>query len=343
MKKVFVLVMTIIAFVQTYAQDLSGMFEKVSPAVVQIQTKEKEVVGEGQTKQTVTAEGLGSGVLISSDGFILTAAHVVQTAEDVKVVFKNEEVIPAKIISVEKSADVALIKLVWPPSDKSIYIPKVGDSDQIKTGKQVFVIGSPYGLAQSLSAGHISGRHEKKSVSHNMTLMEFFQTDAAINTGNSGGPMFDMKGEVIGIVSYILSESGGFQGLGFAATSNMATNLLLKEKGIWFGVDGMLVTGGLAYILNLPQKGGLLIQKVADLSPGMIMGLQGGVYNMEIEGEKIIVGGDVILSIQGEKIENEEDMLNLRETLKSLTIGDKMELTVMRGGKIVDLNYTIIK
>lgn len=317
------------------------MFEKVSYAVVQIQTKEKEVVGEGMMKQQVTSEGLGSGILISKEGLILTAAHVVQTAEEVKVVFKNNEVIPAKILSSEKTADVALIKLVWPPSDKNIHIPKIANSDEVKTGTQVFVIGSPYGLAQSLSVGHISGRHAKKSVAHNMTLMEFFQTDAAINTGNSGGPMFNMNGEVVGIVSYILSESGGFQGLGFAATSNMASKLLLEEKGIWFGVDGVLISGGMAKIFNLPQNGGILVQKVADLSPGSMMGLQGGIYNMDIEGEKIVVGGDIVLTILGKKIESEENMLSLRDDMKTLKKGDKMTLTVMRGGKVVDLSYII--
>jgi serine protease Do len=341
MKRIFILSLAVLASIQANAQDLSAIFEKVSPAVVQIQTKEKEIIGKGQMKQTVTAEGLGSGILISSEGLILTAAHVVQTAEDVKVVFKNEEVIPAKIIATEKTADVALIKLVWPPSDKDIYIPKVADSDKVKIGEQVFVIGSPYGLAQSLSVGHISARHEKKSVAHNMTLMEFFQTDAAINTGNSGGPMFNMDGEVIGIVSYILSESGGFQGLGFAATTNMATKLLSEEKGIWFGVDGILLSGGLARIFNLPQKGGILVQKVADLSPGSMMGLQGGIYNMELEGEKIIVGGDIILSVMGKKLENEESMTEVRAILKDLNNGDRLDLKVMRGGKIVDLFYVI--
>lgn len=341
MKKVFTFLFVFISTLYTNAQDLSALFEKVSPAVVQIQTKEKEVVGEGMMKQQVTSEGLGSGILISKEGLILTAAHVVQTAEDVKVVFKNNEVIPAKIISSEKTADVALIKLVWPPSDTNIFIPEVANSDLVKTGQEVFVIGSPYGLAQSLSVGHISGRHEKKSVSHNMTLMEFFQTDAAINTGNSGGPMFNMKGEVVGIVSYILSESGGFQGLGFAATANMASKLLLEEKGIWFGVDGVLLGGGLAQIFNLPQEGGILVQKVADLSPGAMMGLKGGIYNMDIEGEKIVVGGDIILSILGKKIKDEESMLTLREDMKSLKKGDTMDLTVMRGGKVVSLKYIV--
>ena len=341
MKKTIFLFLSLTISIYASSQDLSAMFEKVSSAVVQIQTKEKEIVGEGQMKQQVTAEGLGSGILISKEGLILTAAHVVQTAEEVKVVFKNDEVIPAKIIGTQKTADVALVKLVWPPSDKNIHIPKVADSDKVKVGQEVFVIGSPYGLAQSLSVGHISGRHEKKSVAHNLTLMEFFQTDAAINTGNSGGPMFNMDGEVVGIVSYILSESGGFQGLGFAATSNMASKLLLEEKSVWFGIDGVLLSEGLAKIFNLPQNGGILVQKVADLSPGSIMGLQGGIFNMEIEGETYLVGGDIILTIQGKKVEGEEAMVTISPELKALKKGAKMQVTVMRRGKIVELNYTI--
>jgi len=340
MKKIFTLLTIVLPFC-SIAQDLSPLFDKVSPAVVQIMTKEKEIVGTSMGKQMVTAEGLGSGILISEDGKILTAAHVVQTAEEVKVIFQNDEVIPAKILGADKTADVALIKLVWPPSDKKIFIPKIADSDQVKVGEEVFIIGSPYGLSQSLSVGHISGRHKKKSVTHNMNLMEFFQTDASINTGNSGGPMFNMKGEVIGIVSYILSESGGFQGLGFAATSNMATRLMLEEKGIWFGVDGVMVPEGLAYIMNLPQKGGILIQKVADLSVGSMMGLKGGALKMNIEGEEFLVGGDIVLSIMDLRIESAEDMLNVKEKLALLKSKDEITVKAMRGGKIVDLKYVM--
>ena len=342
MKKTLFLLSFLISVIG-HAQDLSAIYEKVSPAVVQVQTKEKTLVGTGSKKRAVTEQGIGSGVLISSDGLVLTAAHVVQTAEDVKVVFKDNETIPAKIIATEQMADVALLKLTWPPSDKNIHIPKLGDSDKVKVGEQIFVIGSPFGLSQSLSSGYISGRHIKKSLSHNLTLMEFFQTDAAINTGNSGGPMFNMKGEVIGIVSYILTESGGFEGLGFAATSNIARKLLLDEKGVWFGVDAMLITESLAKILNVPQKGGILVQKVAELSPGFMMGLKGGSYEMVLEKQKLIVGGDIILSMFGEKIENEKDLLDAHEKIRSLKDKDVIDVTVLRGGKIVKLSYTINK
>jgi serine protease Do len=324
-----------------YSQDLSALFEKVSPAVVQIQTTEHELIGTGSNKQMVTAEGIGSGVLISEDGKILTAAHVVQTAEEVKVTLKNDKVIPAKIVNVDKTADVALIELVWMPKDKDIFIPNIMDSDKVRVGEEVFIIGSPYGLNQSLSVGHISGRHKKTSVSHHLTLMEFFQTDASINTGNSGGPMFNMDGEVIGIVSYILSESGGFQGLGFAATSNIAKKLVMDEKGIWFGVDGELLSPGLARVLNLPQNGGILVQKVADLSPGSMMGLKEGMYKMKIEGQELLVGGDIVLSIMDQKIEDPEDMILVRQMIAQLKSEDEIVTSVMRGGKLVELKYVI--
>ncbi len=340
MKKSVIIILWLVPFI-TKAQDLSALFEKVSPAVVQIQTREKTLTGSGTTKRTVTEAGIGSGVLISADGLILTAAHVVQTAEDVKVVFQNNETIPAKILATESMADVALLKLTWLPSDEKIFIPKIADSDKVKVGEQIFVVGSPYGLSQSLSSGYISGRHVKKSLTHNLTLMEFFQTDAAINTGNSGGPMFNMKGEVIGIVSYILSESGGFQGLGFAATSNIAKKLLIDEKGIWFGVDAVLITEELAGILNLPQKGGILIQKVAELSPAYIMGLKGGSYKMVLDGQKMIAGGDIILSMLGKKIETENDLLEVREMIRGLKDKEVLELKVLRKGKVEKLTYTI--
>ncbi len=340
MKNLIIFVLWLAPFIAN-AQDLSVLFKKVSPAVVQIQTKEKTLTGSGTMKRTVTEAGIGSGVLISADGLVLTAAHVVQTAEDVKVVFQNNETIPAKILATESMADVALLKLTWSPSDEKIFIPKIADSDKVKVGEQIFVVGSPYGLSQSLSSGYISGRHIKKSLSYNMTLMEFFQTDAAINTGNSGGPMFNMKGEVIGIVSYILSESGGFQGLGFAATSNIAKKLLLDEKGIWFGVDAVLITQELAGILNLPQKGGILIQKVAELSPAYMMGLKGGSYTMVLDGQKMIIGGDIVLSMMGKKIENENDLLFVREKIRLLKDKDVIDLTIMRAGKTEKISWTI--
>ncbi len=333
------IVVSILYIAQSEAQNISQIFDKVSPSVVIINTTEKEILGRGQHKNVVKNEGIGSGVLISEDGMIMTAAHVVQTAEDMEVLFSDGQRIPAKPIRTDQLADVAMIKLMWPPKNPTV--AKIGDSDKTKIGERIFVIGSPYGIAQTLSVGYISGRHSKNGVSAGFINMEFFQTDAAINHGNSGGPMFNMNGEIIGIVSYILSESGGFQGLGFAATSNVAKTLLIDSKESWTGINGKYVTGAMAEMFNVPQKMALYVQKVATLSPADICGIKGGMYQAVIEGEEIKLGGDFILGVDGIKIENEESIVKIRERMASYNKGEKFPIEVLRGGKIIELNYIV--
>ena len=208
------------------AQSLSDLYEKVNPAVVVILTEQKELVSSGKMSKTVTAGGLGSGFMIS-DSQIVTAAHVVQVAEKVNVEFLDGEIIPAKVISAYANADVALLQLIWPR--KNAVILNLADSDQVKIGERVFVVGAPYGLGHSLSSGYVSGIIKDKEDKNPFTNSEYIQTDAAINTGNSGGPMINMNGEVIGIVSNILTELGGFQGIGFASSSNITKDLLFEK------------------------------------------------------------------------------------------------------------------
>lgn len=162
------------------SQDLTTLYEKVNPAVVVVLTEQKELISNGQTTQTVTAGGLGSGFLIS-DTQIITAAHVVQVAEKVNVEFLDGEIIPAKVISAYSGADVALIELIWPR--KNAITVKLADSDLVKIGEEVFVLGAPYGLGHSLSSGHISGIIKNKKDKNPFTISEYIQTDAAINTG----------------------------------------------------------------------------------------------------------------------------------------------------------------
>src|SRR5213594_2348540 len=179
---------------------LSEVFKRVNPAVVEIHTKETEIARGGMA-QPVNVAGLGSGVLISPDGKILTAAHVVQTADDIEVEFLTGEKIRAKVVSSEPTADVALVQLEKPP--RAPFVVKIGDSDAVDVGEQVFVVGAPLGVSHTLTVGFISGRRKPNATFSGMSRVEYFQTDAAVNQGNSGGPMFNMQGEVIGIVSYI--------------------------------------------------------------------------------------------------------------------------------------------
>ncbi len=196
------------------ASALGKVVKRVSGSVVVILTEEKVLPPDAYEGTKVSAQGLGSGVLISKDGKVLTAAHVVQTADTVSVEFPNGEIVKARVVSSEPPADVALLQLERVPA--SAVVAKLGDSDQVGVADQIFVVGAPYGISHTLTVGHISARRTPGGEQSELGLAEFFQTDAAVNQGNFGGLMFNMNGEVIGIVSHILSQSGGFEGLGFA-------------------------------------------------------------------------------------------------------------------------------
>jgi len=320
-------------------QVLSEVFKRVNPAVVEIHTKETEVA-RGGIAQPVNVAGLGSGVLISPDGKILTAAHVVQTADDIEVEFLTGEKIKAKVVSSEPTADVALVQLEKPP--RGPFVAKIGDSDAVDVGEQVFVVGAPLGVSHTLTVGFISGRRKPNATFSGMSRVEYFQTDAAVNQGNSGGPMFNMQGEVIGIVSYILSHSGGSEGLGFAVTSKVARQLMLEQKSFWSGLNGYMISGDLAQVFNIPPPGaGLLVQRVASGSPAEQIGLKGGTMPATIGDDEMVVGGDIILTVQGVSLADPSSLLVARQKITELRAGDLATVTVLRGGKTFTLttNY----
>ena len=337
MKKARLFIILLALSLTTKAQDVSKLYEKVNPAVVTIMVEEKEVVTDKttMTKTMVTTAALGSGVVISASGEIMTAAHVVEAAENIKVQFLNGEEVPAQVVTSNTDADVALIKLIWIPKD--LQVVTIANSDEVKIGNQVIIIGAPLGLSHSLSVGHISGRMANDEISDNFTNTEFFQTDASINHGNSGGPMFNMKGEVIGIVSFILSQSGGFEGIGFAVTSNVAKTELLGEQPFWFGLTFEPLVGEIARVFNLPQPMGLLVQKVATNSPSDIAGIRPGIYNMNIEGNEVLAGGDIVLKVGNFVIEPAMNQLAMREKFASMKTGEQIKISVLRGGSIVEL------
>ena len=261
------------------AQEIRELFNKVNPSVVVIRTLQIKLT-QSTKEGYLSMEGQGSGVIISDDGKIMTAAHVVQIADRIVVEFLDGQEIPANVIASAPYADISLLQLERRPND--IKPVKLGDSDKVEIGDRTFIVGAPYGLKHTLTVGYISGRHKSSTVIGNLTPLELFQTDAAINMGNSGGPMFNMKGEVIGIVSHILSQSGGFEGIGFAVTSNLGDRLLIKQKSFWTGINSYLLAGPLAEIFNLPQPAGLLVQNVAAGSPYARLGLRAGNLDMLI-------------------------------------------------------------
>jgi S1-C subfamily serine protease len=276
---------------------------------------------------------------VSADGKVLTAAHIVQTADEVTVEFLTGDAVRARVIASEPSADVSLLQLERVPDG----VPPLalGDSNAVEVGDQIFIVGAPYGISHTLTVGHVSGRHRPNTIYSELATAEFLQTDAAINQGNSGGPMFNRAGEIVGIVSHIISKSGGAEGLGFVVTSNMARTLLLERRSFWSGVQGFVLRGHLAKIFNVPQSTGILVQRVAAGSPAERSGLRPGTLKATIDGQTFLVGGDIILSIGGipaGEPGSRERVLALR---RSLAPGSTYTIVVVREGRRVELTSRI--
>ena len=349
---VLLLCLLTVAVISTnaHAQQLRDAFRKVNQSVVTVKTKQVDVAPLPGQVMSVT-DGLGSGVLISNDGKVLTAAHVVQTADAALVEFPDGQEIIARVIGSDVRSDVALLQLQQPP--KGIVPATLGDSDKVEVGDQIFVIGAPYGISQTLTAGHVSGRRRMDKGGQTESSLEFLQTDAAINGGNSGSPIFDMNGNVVGIVSTIMSQSGGSEGVAFATASNTAKRCLLERKPFWSGIDGVLLTGDLAKALNLPQPAGFLVQRIGEGSIGSRLGINGGTLHVTIQGADLLLGGDVILSVNDVDITAtstaeplagqgaDDSYERIFSSIGSLKPGAALVLKVLREGKVVKLTTTI--
>ncbi|MEW6426729.1 MAG: DegQ family serine endoprotease [Thermodesulfobacteriota bacterium] len=268
---------------------------------------------------------LGSGVIMSADGFIITNNHVVEDADEINVEISTGEEFRARVIGRDPKTDLALIKI-----DPSHALPSVtfADSEKLRVGDWVIAIGNPFGFEHTVTAGIVSakGRHLGASSYEN-----FIQTDASINPGNSGGPLFDIDGKVVGINSAIYSRSGGNVGLGFAIPSNLAINVIeqLKATGSvsrgWLGVMIQQVTADLARQFGLERPMGALIGEVSANSPAAKAGIK---------------PGDVIVEYDGKPIK----MMNMLPTMVSQTpIGSEVDVAVIRNGETKHLKVTIEK
>ena len=315
-------------------ETLHEAYRRVSTSVVVIRARGQEVTADG----TVGFKEIGSGVLISGDGKVATAAHVVQTMENITVEFLGEEPVPARVIASEQWADISVIQVSVVPRDATV--AKLANSDPVRVGDPVFIVGAPYGLSYSLSEGIISARWPPNTVTKDFPLAEFFQTDAVINTGNSGGPMFTRGGELIGIVSHNISKSGGSEGLGFVVTANTVRSLLVERNRGFFGVDLMLVSGPMAQALNVPQAGGFLVKQVVKDSVGGRLGLKGGNRLGIVEGQQIVVGGDILLTVQGISMASVEERAKVVKALETLKAGDDLRVTILRGDQTLELSMT---
>ena len=266
---------------------------------------------------------MGSGVIVSNDGYVLTNYHVVEQADDIRVTLYNRRTFKASIIGADSKTDLAVIKI----DVKDLPVAPWSDSDQLQVGDFVLAIGNPYGLTHTVTMGIISavGRADVGIADYE----DFIQTDAAINPGNSGGPLVNIKGEIIGINTAIFSRTGGYQGIGFAVPSNMARIIkdsLIKEGKVvrgWIGIMVQDLTAELAERFNLKEPYGVIITDVTKQSPAYSGGLK---------------RGDIILEYDGKQVTESAILKNLVAQSK---VGSVVNLKIFRDGQVYTISVTI--
>ena len=286
----------------------------------------------------VPVEGAGSGFIIDSRGYILTNYHVVEGAQSIEVVLGDQSRHPAKYIGADQRNDVALIKI--DPKGKQLATLKLGDSRAIQVGQKVLAIGNPFGFQSTLTTGVVSAVGRTVQTSQTTAIEEAIQTDAAINRGNSGGPLIDSHGDVIGINTAIYTPSGTTAGIGFAIPINTAktiANDLITTGRVhraYLGVETLALAGGLAEALDLPVQEGLLVETVTKGGPAAAAGIHGGDRIVRAGLSQFYIGGDVMVAIDGQKVANQFDVSSV---LNHHRPGDTVNVTVYRGGKKMDI------
>src|SRR5690348_4560831 len=315
------------------------VYRDVAPAVANVLTKATEY---DFFMDPVPVEGAGSGFVIDSRGYILTNFHVVQDAQSIEVVLGDQSRYPAKFVGADQRNDVALVKIE--PKGKALVALTLGDSAKLQVGQKVLAIGNPFGFQSTLTTGVVSALGRTVQTSQTTYIDEAIQTDAAINRGNSGGPLIDSHGEVIGINSAIYTPSGTTAGIGFAIPVDTAKRIahdLITDGRVhqaFLGIQSFPVGGYLSQALDLPVKDGLLVQTVTRGGPAAASGIRGGDQVALLGMQRLYIGGDVIVAIDGQKVASNLDV-NL--ALNKKRPGDNVTLTLYRGGKKMDVSIKL--
>jgi S1-C subfamily serine protease len=287
----------------------------------------------------VPQEGQGSGFVIDKDGHILTNYHVVADARQVEVTLHNRKKYKATVVGTDPAHDLAVIQIKAPDLVPSV----LGDSRNLQVGQKVYAIGNPFGLAGTMTRGIVSSIRPVREP-NGATIDEAIQTDAAINPGNSGGPLMNWHGEVIGINTMILSSVGQNSGVGFAIPINTAKAVLNdlmtlgRVRRPALGVRTIPISAELADEMGLPVEYGLLIVQVLPGGSADQAGLRGGSERAYLGNIPIMLGGDLIVAIDGEKVEDEQD---LSQMMNNHRAGDTVKVTIYRNKKKLDVNVPL--
>jgi serine protease Do len=309
------------------------IYRKVAPATVFI----KSTLTSDYLLNGVTSS-IGSGIILDRQGMILTNAHVVDKSAKISVILHDGTQLTASVVGSDPYTDLALLRVDLPKNHHATVL--LGNSDRMEIGQDVVAIGHPFGLGYALTTGVVSGFGTppgSQATAHERVI----QTSAAINPGNSGGPLVDAQGQVIGITTAILA---GGQNIGFAIPINTAKTVVneLRAHGRvvrpWLGITAKLIPDHVIDLFAVPLAKGLLVAHIDDGSPAQKAGLRAGSLNVIVEGEPWVLGGDIVLAVNGLEITTMEQYAAM---LRSLEIGQTVSLRVLRNGAPQDLMATI--
>jgi S1-C subfamily serine protease len=317
-------------------QNNISVYKKNIPSVVNVTSR---VMTFDFFYGAVPQDGQGSGFVIDKDGHILTNYHVIENARQVEVTLHNRKKYKATVVGTDQAHDLAVIQIKAPD-----LVPAVlGDSARLQVGQKVYAIGNPFGLAGTMTRGIVSSIRPVREP-NGATIGDAIQTDAAINPGNSGGPLMNWHGEVIGINTMILSQVGQNAGIGFAIPINTAKAVLNdlmtlgRVRRPALGVVTIPISADLADEMGLPVDYGLLILQVSPGGAADQAGLHGGTERAYLGNRVIMLGGDLIVAIDGQKVEDEMD---LSQMMNNHRAGDTVKITVYRGKKKLDVSVLL--
>ena len=330
-----------VAFAEGRRLSVSDIYGRSGPGVVQITTTTVQRVDTDPFfnalgfPQQRRQKALGSGFVIDKAGHIVTNFHVVEDAQTVEVSFSNRDSVRARVVGTDPSTDLAVLEV---NVDAGALTPlDLGDSDRLRVGDSVVAIGNPFGLERSMTAGIVSALHRPLTAPNDFTIDDVIQTDAAINSGNSGGPLIDARGGVVGVNSAIATGNTGARGnigIGFAVPINTVRDVAsqLIERGkvehAFLGIGVQAVDTEVSRLFELPVKRGLMVVRVFDSSAADKAGLRPGTNEVVVSGESYLLGGDIVVAVDGRQVVSGED---LRDVISAKKPGDKLTIEAYRG------------
>ena len=326
------------------------IYERAASGVVRVNATTNStsfaprVVPSDQSPTTPQSSALGSGFVIDKAGHIVTNYHVVEGANEVTVSFSNRDTVKAEIVGTDPSTDLAVLRV---DASASALTPlPLGNSDKVAVGDPVVAIGNPFGLDRTVTSGIVSAVQRLITAPNRFTIDHVIQTDAAINHGNSGGPLLSSRGQVIGVNSQIETgdTSTGNVGVGFSVPSNTVKDVVAqilrtgRVDHAYLGISGQAVTADVADKYNLAAKQGVLVESVTSESGADKAGLEAGKTRVVVAGETFVLGGDIIVSFDGEKISSIEQ---LRDAVAAHKPGDKVRLVIYRDANKTSVTVTL--